>query len=83
MKKIRMIVSAALVLSVVGGALAFKTPNLKLWICDEPTQKCVKFSEQDFRAGSTLRAGALSEDLSNKSCEDNCDGTTLADPEGN
>jgi len=77
MKKLRMIISAAIVISIVSSALAFKVPNQKLWVCDCSIDKCIKPDNNDYRLGSTIeiKCGALTEqDLSTApTCAGYCD----------
>ena len=57
-----MIVSAALVLSVVSGALAFKTPSLKKFVCGT-ANTCIRPDTKDYQevqSGGTQITGELS-----------------------
>jgi len=85
MKNIRMIVSAAVVLAVVGGALAFKVPGQKLFVCNTSTSKCVLTDgTHDYQIGGTTsisNASLSASDLSGKACDPNCNGTIFAETE--
>jgi len=76
MKKVRMIVSAVAVFAVVGGALAFKTPNLNAFACDDATNKCVLSRQTVNPAGSTLHLakGAITTaNIAGQTCTSICD----------
>lgn len=82
MKKVKIMLLAVTVLSVVGGALAFKTKGegYKFWTC--PVNKCVRAASVDytFVIGGQDIGTVTTDNLVDKDCSF-CDDAITATPE--